>query len=134
MEQNIEVYERMIDKLINIHKDSKMEIFGALKNLGLFSDDFLLQIISYLKIGRLYQIVCEELPDFKYFNLIIGESNFFYHDDNHCICNTSFKEKIKNKNICKHFLTFKILLGINNYTKIYFDKEEMIQLIKEKSF
>ena len=40
-------------------------------------------------------------------------------------------EKIKYKNICKHLLTFKILLEINAYTQINFDKEQMRKLINE---
>jgi len=31
MEQNTEVYERIIDRIIKIHKDSLKEIFGVIK-------------------------------------------------------------------------------------------------------
>ena len=79
----MEVYERIIDKIIKIHKDSLKEIFAVIKSLNLFSDAFL--------------------------------------------------EKIKYKFICKHLLTFKILLGINAYTQIHFNKDEMMQLIKEST-
>ena len=130
----MEIYERIVDKIIKIHKDSLKEILLAIRNLNLFEEDFLLQILSYLRIGRLYEIICEDLPEFKYYSLNIGESHFIFHDDNYCNCDTELVEKIKYKNICKHLLTFKILLGINAYSRINFDKEEMIQLIEENKF
>ena len=43
-------------------------------------------------------------------------------------------DKIKYKNICKHLLTFKILLGTNAYNKITFNKEQMMRLINETQF
>ena len=127
----MEVYERIIDKIIKIHKNSLQEILSVIKSLNLFENDFLLQVISYLKIGKLYEIICEDLPDFKYYILNIGESNFIYHDGNYCNCDMRIDEKIKYKNICKHLLTFKILLEINAYTQINFDKEQMRKLINE---
>ena len=127
----MEVYERIIDKIIKIHKNSLQEILSVIKSLNLFENDFLLQVISYLKIGKLYEIICEDLPDFKYYILNIGESNFIYHDGNYCNCDMRIEEKIKYKNICKHLLTFKILLEINAYTQINFDKEQMRKLINE---
>ena len=134
MEQNTEVYERIIDRIIKIHKDSLKEIFGVIKSLNLFSDAYLEKIISYIQIGKLYEIVCEDFPEFKYFNLNIGESNYLFHDDNFCNCEPdNLDEKIKCKNICKHLLTFKILFGINAYTQIHFNKDEMMQLIKEST-
>ena len=130
----MEVYERIIDKIIKIHKDSLKEIFAVIKSLNLFSDAFLEKIISYLQIGKLYEIVCEDFPDFKCYILNIGESNYLFHNDNYCNCEVeNLEEKIKYKFICKHLLTFKILLGINVYTQIHFNKDEMMQLIKEST-
>jgi predicted nucleic acid-binding Zn finger protein len=134
MEQNLEIYERIIDKIIKIHKDSLSEILLVIKSLNLFEDDFLLQIITYLKIGKLYEITCEEIPGFKYYILNIGEIQFFFHDDNYCNCDMKLDDKIKYKNICKHLLTFKILLGTNAYNKITFNKEQMMRLINETQF
>ena len=131
MDQNLENYERIIDKIIKIHKDSLPEILSVIKSLHLFEDEFLLQIISYLKMSKLYEVTCEDFPEFKYYILNIGESNFCFHDDIYCICDIKLNDKIKYKNICKHLLTFKILLGINTYNKITFNKEEMMRLINE---
>ena len=130
----MEVYERIIDAVIKIHRDSLQEILSVIKSLKLFSNEFLLQVISYLKIGKLYEILCQDFPEFKYYILRIGESNFIFHDGNYCNCDISIDEKIRYKKICKHLLTFKILLEIKAYNTIYFDKEQMMNLIKEKSF
>ena len=130
----MEVYERIIDKIIKIHKNSLQEILSVIKSLNLFENDFLLQVISYLKIGKLYEIICEDFPEFKYYILFVGESTFIFHDGNYCNCNIKIEDKIRYKNICKHLLTFKILLGIKAYYTIQFNKDQMMVLIKEKSF
>ena len=130
----MEVYERVIDAVIKIHRDSLQEILSVIKSLKLFSNEFLLQVISYLKIGKLYEILCQDFPEFKYYILRIGESNFIFHDGNYCNCDINIDEKIRYKKICKHLLIFKILLEIKAYNTIYFDKEQMMNLIKEKSF
>ena len=129
----MESYERIIDEIIKNHKNSFKDILITIKSLNLFNDDFLMQIITYLKIGKLYEITCEEIPGFKYYILNIGESFLVFHDDNHCNCDIELDERIKYKNICKHLLTFKILFGINAYTQIHFNKDEMMQLIKEST-
>lgn len=133
MEQYMENYEDYIDKIIKIHKNSLQEILTAIKNLYFFDNDFLLRIISYLKMCKLYEITCETFPDFKYYMLNLGESNFLFYDNIHCSCNLELSKKIISKNICIHLLVYKILLGINSYIKIQIEKEEMIKLIKEQN-
>ena len=127
----MEIYERIIDRIIKIHKNSLKEILSVIHTLNLFDDDFLSQVISYLSMANLYKIVCKDFPDFIYYCLNIGESYFIFHDDNYCNCDIKLEEKIRYKNICKHLLTFKILSEINAYSTINIDKKDMIQLIKE---
>ena len=131
MEQNIEFYERLIDKIIQIHRDSLEEILIQLKALNFFDDSFLLKLISYLKMCSLTEITCKSFPGFKYYLLNIGESYFIYHDNNYCTCNNEIQNKIKLKNICIHLLVFKILLNINAYYKKVVDKDKMMEIIKE---
>ena len=127
----MESYERIIDEIIKNHKNSFKDILITIKSLNLFNDDFLMQIVTYLKIGKLYEIISQDFQEFKYYILNIGESFLVFHDDNHCNCDIELDERIKYKNICKHLLTFKILLGINAVTKLPLDNEDMIELIKE---
>ena len=127
----MESYERIIDEIIKNHKNSFKDILITIKSLNLFNDDFLMQIVTYLKIGKLYEIIRQDVQEFKYYILNIGESFLVFHDDNHCNCDIELDERIKYKNICKHLLTFKILLGINAVTKLPLDNEDMIELIKE---
>ena len=131
MEQNKEYYERLIDKIIEIHKDSLEEILIQLKALNFFDDSFLLKLISYLKMCKLTEITCESFPDFKYYLMNIGESYFIYHDNNHCSCNIEIENKNKLNNICIHLLVFKILININSYYKKVVDKDKMMEIIKE---
>jgi len=131
MEQNTEFYERLIAKIIEIHKDSLEEILIQLKALNFFDDSFLLKLISYLKMCKLTEITCESFPDFKYYLMNIGESYFIYHDNNHCSCNNEIENKNKLNNICIHLLVFKILININSYYKKVVDKDKMMEIIKE---
>lgn len=128
----MDFYENLIDRIIKIHHNSLKEILIQIKLLNIFEDSFLLQLISYLKMCKLYEITCESFPDFKYYMLNLGESNFLFYDNIHCSCNLELSKKIISKNICIHLLVFKILLGINSYIKIQIEKEEMIKLIKEQ--
>ena len=131
MDQNYEIYERIIDLIIKNNRNSLQKILSLLRDFKLFEDDFLLQIISYLKMAKLIKINCKDFPDFKYYILKIGESNFIFNEGSYCTCNDKLDDKIKYKNICQHLLTFKILLEINNYKKIYFNKDQMIELMND---
>ena len=131
MEQNIEFYERLIDKIIKTHRNSLKEILAQLKSLNLFDDSFLLKLISYLKMCKLTEITCKLFPGFKYYIMNIGESYFIYHDNNHCSCNNEYENKNKLNNICIHLLVFKILLNIEAYYKKIVDKDKMMEIIKE---
>ena len=131
MEQNAEVYERIIDKIIKTYRNSLQKILSTIRDMNFFDDDYLLQVISYLKMAKLIKIICEDYPDFKYYILKIGESNFIFNEGSYCTCNDKLDDKIKYKNICKHLLTLKILLEINEYKKVYFNKNEMIELMND---
>ena len=127
-------YEGIIDKIIEIHKNSLQEIFVVIKSLNFFDDNFLLRTIDYLTRSKLYEITCGSFPDLKYYMLNLGESHFIFGDNMHCSCDElKIEEKIALKNICMHLLLFKILLGINSYTKIQIEKDDMINLIKEQN-
>ena len=131
MEQGSEIYEMIIDKVIQNHKHSLQEILLVLRDLNIFEDDFLLRLISYLKMGILYETTCENFADFKYYVLNIGESYYIFYNNCHCTCNKELStQKIKIKNLCLHFLIFKILYNINSFVKIQIDKDNMIQLAK----
>ena len=134
MEQNYQIYEKTIDKIIENNKNSVKDIIATIKNMNIFDDTFLLHLISHLKMYKLYEITCKELPEFKYYMLSIGESNFIFNGNNNCFskdCNIDMENKIRDKNTCIHKIGFKILLGINAYIKIQIDKSLMIDLIKE---
>ena len=136
MEQGSELYEMIIDKIIQNHKHSLQEILSILRDLNFFEESILLRLISYLKMSTLYEITCENFADFKYYILNIGEDYFIFYDNCHCTCNTELTKKIKSKNLCMHFLLFKILYNINSFFKIQLDKDNMIQLsriAKERS-
>ena len=132
MDQYMENYEDYIDRIIQIHKNSLQEILAVIKNLHLFNDEFLLKTISYLKISKLYEITCESFSDFKYYMLNLGESIYLFYDNMHCSCKLELDKKISLKNICIHFLVFKILLGINCYIKMQIEEDDMIELLKEQ--
>ena len=131
MEQYIQSYEGIIDKIIKIHKNSLKEIIISIKNLNIYDDDFLLRLVSYLKLCKLYEITNEFFRDFKYYILSLGDSYFIFYDGKHCSCDLEINKKIQYKNICIHLLVFKIFLGINNYTKMEIDKNKMKELINE---
>ena len=126
MEQNIEIYEFIIDKIIKNHKNSLQEILSVLRSLNILDDEILLRLISYLKMYTLYEITCEN-EDFKYYMLNLGESYFIFTETSHCTCNS---EKLKLNNICIHFLIFRILFNINCYSKIQIDKHKMVEFLK----
>ena len=126
MEQNTEVYEYIIDKIIKNHKKSLQEILTVIKSLNILDDDNLLRLISYLKLYTLYEITVED-EDFKFYLLNLGESYFIFTETSHCSCNSP-KNKISN--ICNHFLIFRILLNTNCYIRIQIDKLKMVELFK----
>ena len=129
MEQGSELYEMIIDKVIQNHKHSLQEILSILRDLNIFKEDFLLRLISYLKMGILYEATCENFGDFKYYILNLGESYYIFYDNYHCTCKKELSPP-KIKNLCLHFLIFKILYNINSFVKIQLDKDNMIQLAK----
>ena len=132
MEQSFDNYEATIDKIIKIHKNSLQEILSCIRSLNLFEDEVLLRLISYLKMYKLYEITCEDkkYKDFKYYLLNLGESNFIFYQDKHCNCNLELSKKIRYKNICIHFLIYKILLNTEIFIKLQIGNTQMLELIK----
>ena len=130
----MDFYENLIDRIIKIHHNSLKEILIQIKLLNIFEDSFLLQLISYLKMCKLYEIICDSLPGYKYYILNIGESNFIFHDNNHCSCDHIHQNKINLKNMCIHLLTYKILFYNNDNIKEKVDKDKMMAIINENRF
>ena len=130
METGSELYEMILDKIIQNHKHSLQEILSTIRDLNFFEEDILLRLISYLKMSTLYEITCDNFGDFKYYILILGEGYFIFYDNCHCTCNTQLSKKLKSTNLCMHYLLYKILYNINCFIKIQIDKDNMIQLAK----
>ena len=128
-DQIIDNYEFILDNIIKTHKNSLKDILITLRNTKYFEDDVLLRLISYLKVSKLYELNCEYFPLHKFYILKLGESNYIFYKNRHCDCIKELSDKINLKNLCIHFLLYKILLYTEKLTKIQVQKENFENLI-----
>ena len=129
MDKIIDNYEFILDNIIKSKNNSINEILLSLRNNKFFENDVLLRIISYLKLSRLYELIYELSPSNKFYMLKLGESNFIFYKNKHCCCINELTDKIHNKNLCIHFLIYKILLFTGKTNQVKIKKEFFEELI-----